>query len=57
MQEGENRIFLKLDRVFATLEWTTKLRDIKVHHLVDSTSDHCALLITDPLAIRQPKTK
>ena len=30
---------------------------MKVHHLVDSMSDHCALLITDPLAICQPKMK
>lgn len=57
MQEDENRICLRINRVFATPEWTVKFRDMKVHHLVDSTSNHCALLIMDPLTKRQPKQK
>lgn len=57
MQDGENRICLRLDRIFATPEWTTKFRDMKVHHLVDSTFDLYALLIMDPLTKRQPRQK
>ena len=57
MREGENRICLRLDKVSATLEWTAKFGNIKVHHLVDSTFGHRALLITDPLAICQCRTK
>ncbi|XP_075662992.1 uncharacterized protein LOC142632487 [Castanea sativa] len=49
MQEGENRISLRLDRAFANLEWTQKFEGIKVHHLVDSTSDHSALLLSDSM--------
>ena len=30
---------------------------MKVHHLVNSTFDHCVLLITNPLAICQPRMK
>ena len=28
-----------------------------MHHLVDSTSDHCALLITDSIASQSPRKK
>ena len=37
----------RLDRALATPEWINHYKDIKVHHLVESTSDHYALLITD----------
>ena len=47
MQGRKNIIYLRLDRAFANLEWTEKVRGMKVHHLVDSTSDHSALLISD----------
>ena len=47
MQRDENRIYLRLDRAFANLEWTEKFEEIKVYHLVDSTSDHSALLLSD----------
>ena len=46
MQEGENIIQLRLDRALATLEWIEKFDGMRVYHLVDSTSDHCALLLT-----------
>ena len=46
MQDGENRIQLRLDRAFATPEWIVKFEGMRVYHLVDSTSDHCALLLT-----------
>ena len=47
MQEVENRIFLRLDKALATPEWSARFERMKVYHLVDSTSDHCALLVTD----------
>ena len=47
MQEGESRMYIRLDRDLATPEWIAHYKDIKVHHLVESTSDHYALLITD----------
>ena len=50
MQEGENRICLRLDRALATPEWSARFERMKVYHLVDSTSDHCALLVTDSRA-------
>lgn len=48
MQGGENRICLRLDRALATSEWSARFGELNVYHLVDSTSDHYALLITDP---------
>ena len=47
MQEGESRMYLRLDRALATPDWVDHFKDIKVHHVVDSTSDHCVLLISD----------
>nr|XP_023891716.1 uncharacterized protein LOC112003738 [Quercus suber] len=47
MQDGENRIQLRLDRALANTEWLGKFDGMRVYHLVDSTSDHCALLLTD----------
>ena len=47
MKEGSNRISLRLDRAFATNEWLGHFKDPTVHHLADSTSDHCILAITD----------
>ena len=47
MQEGENRIQLRLDRALANTEWSGKFEGMRVYHIMDSTSDHCALLITD----------
>ena len=46
MQEGENRMYLRLDQDLATPNWVDLYKDVKVHHLVESTSDHYALLIT-----------
>lgn len=42
MQEGDNRVYLRLDRAFATDEWINLFKGIKVLCLVDSTFDHCA---------------
>ena len=40
-------MYLRLDRAMATQDWVDYFKDIKVHHVVDSTSDHCVLLISD----------
>ena len=53
MQEGENRMYLRLDRAFATPDWIDHFKEVKVHHLVGSTSDHCALLITDAKVVQK----
>lgn len=47
--EGE-RIRLRLDRVLATIDWMELYHNSKVYHIVDSTSNHCALLLTDQQA-------
>lgn len=44
--KGE-RIRLRLDRVLATTKWKEKYQYAKVLHVVDSTSDHCALILTN----------
>ncbi|XP_075645538.1 uncharacterized protein LOC142616585 [Castanea sativa] len=46
MQDGENRIQLRLDRALAIPKWIEKFVGMRVYHLVDSTFDHCALLLT-----------
>ena len=51
MQEGDNRLLLRLDRALATSGWIDHYKNVKVHHLVESTSDHCALLLTDATII------
>ena len=55
MQEGANRMYLRLDRAFATSEWIDKFGEAKVHHIVDSTSNHCALVLLDPKAPKLPR--
>ena len=57
MQDGENRICLRLDRALATLEWSSRFGGMKVYHLVDSTSDYCALLVTNSRTRHQPKVR
>ena len=51
MQEGESRMFLRLDRALATLDWVDHYKDVKVHHLVESTFDQCALLLIDATVV------
>ena len=51
MQERENYVYLRLDRAFATNYWINYFNGIKVLNLVDSTSDHCALLIVDSITV------
>lgn len=51
MQEDSNRIHLRLDRAFANLEWTNYFKNLRVHHLAESTSDHCLLRISDSCSL------
>ena len=57
MQSGDSRVYLMLDRAFATSYWIDKFGEVRVNHLVDSTSDHCALYVADPKAPKQPNTR
>ena len=57
MQEGRHRMYLRLDRALVTQEWIDHYKDMKVHHLVESTSDHYTLLITDSIASQSPRKK
>ncbi|XP_023873870.2 uncharacterized protein LOC111986468 [Quercus suber] len=50
MREGNDQIYLRLDRAFANSNWFHKFSNCKVHHVTDSTSDHCFLRITDSRA-------
>ena len=48
---------MRLDRAFATSNWIEKFGEVRVNHLVDSTSDHCALYVVDPKTPKQPRTR
>ena len=48
MQEGAGRIYLRLDRALAMCDKIEKFGEVKVHHLVDSTSYHYAIFISNP---------
>lgn len=48
MQEGDGRMYLRLDRGFATNDWIDRFGEVRVHYLINSTSDHCALFLSDP---------
>ena len=54
VQEGAGRMYLKVDRVFATSDYVDKFGEVRVYRLVDSTSDHCALYLSDPKAPKLP---
>ena len=54
MQEDANRIYLCLDRAFATPKWINQFKDTRVHHLVESTYDHCILLISNANSPSKP---
>ena len=50
-QEGADRIYMRLDRAFANVEWLQHFQNIKVHHLVDTTFDHSPLLLAETSTI------
>ena len=57
MQKGVGRMYLRLDRVFATSDWVDKFDEVRVQHLVDSTSDHYALFLSDPNTPKLPRAR
>ena len=57
MQSGGSRMYLRLDRAFATIDWIDKFSEVKINHLVDSTSDHCVLYVVDPKAPKRSNTR
>ena len=50
MRESSDRVYLRLDRAFANLDWSNKFSNCKVYHVVDSTSDHYMLRISNSIA-------
>ncbi|KAK9987791.1 hypothetical protein SO802_028030 [Lithocarpus litseifolius] len=54
---GDGRIQLRLDRVFATSKWRQRYSQARVIHVVDLTSDHSALILTDQQSPRRHKQK
>ena len=57
MQEGVHRRCLWLDKALATQDWINHYKDVRVHHLVESTSDHVAPLIFDSFAMKKPQRR
>lgn len=53
IQEGVYRMYLRLDRALATQEWINHYKDVRMHHQVESTSDHFTLLISDSFALEK----
>ena len=50
-------MLLRLDRALATPKWIDHYKNVKVHHLVESTSNHCAFLLTDATVSQKLSTK
>ena len=50
MCEGNDRVYLRLDRAFANSDWLNAFQNCRAHPIVDSTLDHCILRITDSRA-------
>ena len=57
MQEGDSRVYLRLDRAFAMDDWIYQFNGVRVRHLIDLTFDHCALLIIDKTTRNQPRKR
>ena len=52
MREGADMIYMRLDWALATDDWRSHFQNTRVHHLIDSTSDHCALLISNKVVVQ-----
>ena len=44
---NKGRIQLRLDKVLASVEWAEHYQNARVYHIMEPTSDHCAILLTD----------
>lgn len=56
-QEGEDRVYIRLDRAFATMEWLDHFQNIKVQHLVDTTSDHFPILLAHAKVLKERRKR
>ena len=56
-QEGVDRVYLRLDHAFATLDWLEHFCNLIVHHLMNTTSDHCPLPLTEASSLRRSKER
>ena len=52
-----NCVYLRLDRAFATNDWINMFSGTRVLHLIDSTFDHCTLLIANTIAVQPPRKR
>lgn len=50
-------VYSIFQKFVATPEWTDHYKNVKVDHLVQSTSDYCALLLTNAAIIQKLSTK
>ena len=57
MREGSDIIYMRLDRTLAIDDWRSHFQNTRVHHLFYSTSDHCALLISDTMFVQPSKKR
>lgn len=57
MQVGDSRVYLRLDRALAMNDGIDKFGEVRVNHLVASTSNYCALFIADPQAPKHPRAQ
>ena len=46
-RHGRGRIQLRLDRVLATMDWIEHYQNSRVFHIVESTSNHYAIFLTN----------
>ena len=56
-QEGPDIIYMRQDRAFANEEWLWHFHNIKVHHLIDTTSYHTPLLLAETSTISQQRKR
>ncbi|XP_023927230.1 uncharacterized protein LOC112038639 [Quercus suber] len=45
--EGNDRVYLRLDRALTTPGWIEHFSNVRVQHLEETTSNHCPLLLAD----------
>ena len=50
-------MYIRLDRALATSEWMEQFKEARVCHIVDSTLDHCALLVFDSYHPQPPRKR
>ena len=51
MRKGVDMIYMCLDRALAMDDWISHFQNTRVRHLIDSNSNHCALLVSDSVVV------